>query len=97
MTKYCILRFPLYFQSMLGNLTDAQFSEFETLNNAYKQRFQFPFIISLRDQKSKGVDGILAAFRQRLGNTEAQELEEAIRQIGRISHYRLIDLVQDDE
>lgn len=82
----------------LDKLTDAQFEQFQSLNAAYKDKFHFPFMLAMRDQKG-GVDGILNAFRQRLNNTEAQELEEALRQIGRIAYYRLADMVQpaDDE
>ncbi|KAL3076101.1 hypothetical protein niasHT_034165 [Heterodera trifolii] len=37
----------------LSALTAQQLAEFNSLNSAYKSRFNFPFIIALRDQKEE--------------------------------------------
>jgi 2-oxo-4-hydroxy-4-carboxy-5-ureidoimidazoline decarboxylase len=74
----------------LDKLTTEEFERFHQLNKAYNQRFGFPFIIAVRlnDKTS-----ILAAMQARLSNDEAQEIAEAITQIGHISRLRLLDAV----
>ena len=74
----------------LDRLTPAEFARFTALNNAYRQRFQFPFIICVRNHTR---DTILAAFEQRLGNTTAQEMQTALREIAAIAELRLRDAV----
>ncbi|MGO1394206.1 MAG: 2-oxo-4-hydroxy-4-carboxy-5-ureidoimidazoline decarboxylase [Halomonas sp.] len=72
----------------LDQCSPEQFSRFETLNAAYKEKFGFPFVIAV-----KGLDrhGILAAFEERLNNDLATERQTAIEQIIRIARFRLID------
>lgn len=74
----------------LDRLNVSELAEFTQLNEAYKARFMFPFIIAVR-----GLDrtDILAAFRQRLGNDPDQEFVAALDQIERISLLRLKDLL----
>ena len=74
----------------LDRLTPEEFERFHQLNSAYAARFGFPFIIAVRlnDKTS-----ILAAMQARLNNDEAQEIAEAISQIGHISRLRLQDAV----
>ena len=74
----------------LDKLTAEEFERFHQLNSAYAARFGFPFIIAVRlnDKTS-----ILAAMQARLSNDEAQEIAEAIAQIGHISRLRLLDAV----
>lgn len=71
----------------LDQCSPEQFSRFETLNAAYKEKFGFPFVIAV-----KGLDrhGILAAFEERLNNDLATERQTAIEQIIRIARFRLI-------
>lgn len=74
----------------LDRLTPAQFERFHALNAAYGQRFGFPFIICVRlnDKTS-----ILAAMHRRLAAEPADEVAEALAQIGLISRLRLDDAV----
>jgi 2-oxo-4-hydroxy-4-carboxy-5-ureidoimidazoline decarboxylase len=74
----------------LDTLTPEEFARFHDLNAAYGQRFGFPFIIAVRlnDKAS-----ILAAMQARLAHDEAEEIAEAIAQIGLISKLRLLDAV----
>jgi len=74
----------------LDRLTPEEFERFHQLNTAYAERFGFPFIIAVRlnDKTS-----ILAAMQARLNHDEAQEIAEAITQIGHISRLRLQDAV----
>ena len=73
----------------LDQCTPAEFKEFQRLNDAYKTKFGFPFIIAVR-----GLDraAILAAFRERLNNTSAAEFAMALEQIHRIASFRLDDI-----
>ncbi len=72
----------------LDALTDAERTEFTRLNDAYTERFGFPFIIAVRDNTRESIE---AAFRRRLQNDRASEFGEACRQVERIAELRLID------
>jgi 2-oxo-4-hydroxy-4-carboxy-5-ureidoimidazoline decarboxylase len=75
----------------LDQLTPAEFERFHALNAAYAKRFGFPFIIAVRlNDKSS----ILAAMQARLAHDEAEEVAEAVAQIGLISRLRLFDAVE---
>ncbi len=70
----------------LDHCSPEEFEEFQRLNDAYKTRFGFPFILAV-----KGYDraGILEAFRRRVGHDRATELREALDQVHRIARLRL--------
>ena len=74
----------------LDRLSDAEFERFHRLNDAYKERFGFPFIIAVREHTK---DSILAAFETRLQNDRPAEMQEALRNIGLIAEFRLRDVV----
>lgn len=74
----------------LDRLTAEEFERFHALNAAYRQRFDFPFIIAVRLNDKTA---ILSALRSRLENDRAAEIAEAITQIGLISKLRLQDAV----
>ncbi|MEE7493332.1 allantoinase PuuE [Methylobacterium oryzae] len=74
----------------LGALSPADIARFGELNDAYRQRFDMPFILAIR---GLGREEILASFETRLRNDKEQELEEAQRQIERIALLRLRDLL----
>ena len=81
-------------QSRLGldQLDESTFQTFARLNQAYLDRFQFPFIICvgmLRD-----ISQIQEAFAARLENSPKQERQEALRQIHLIAGLRLGALVE---
>lgn len=79
----------------LDQLTDAEFERFHHLNDAYKQRFEFPFILAVRGFAGKAHDkiSILEAFETRLNNMPEQEVFESLRQIARIAALRLGDML----
>ena len=79
----------------LDRLDDAEYERFHRLNDAYKQRFDFPFILAVRGFDGNGHDkhSILANFETRLKNTTEQEISEALRQIARIAELRLGDML----
>ncbi|NBC95423.1 MAG: allantoinase PuuE [Deinococcus-Thermus bacterium] len=74
----------------LDALTDAERVRFTELNDAYGERFGFPFIIAVRDHDKAS---ILAAFERRLGNDRAAEVAEACAQVERIARLRLDDML----
>jgi OHCU decarboxylase len=74
----------------LDQLTDDERARFAELNDAYKARFGFPFIMAV---KGRGKAEILAAFERRLANDAATEQRTALEQIERIALLRLEDLL----
>lgn len=74
----------------LDTLTDDEFERFHALNNAYKAKFGFPFILAV---KGHDKHSILASFDTRLKNDETDERTEALKQIGEIARFRLEALI----
>ena len=74
----------------LGSLTPDEMARFQQLNEAYKAKFGFPFVLAVRNA-TKGV--ILGAFARRVNNTAAAELAEGIAQVHKIAWMRLRGLV----
>ncbi|MHA1523147.1 MAG: 2-oxo-4-hydroxy-4-carboxy-5-ureidoimidazoline decarboxylase [Alphaproteobacteria bacterium] len=74
----------------LDRCSAAELARFHHLNQAYKDRFGFPFIFAVR-----GADrwAILAAFEARLAHDQPTEFATALSQINRIAQFRLEDLV----
>ena len=70
----------------LDRLTPAEFQRFQTLNDAYRRKHGFPFIICVRLHDKTG---ILAAMQERVSRSTAEELREAIEQISQISRLRI--------
>ena len=75
----------------LDQLTDAELAEFTRLNDAYKAKFGFPFVICARlNAKS----AILAAMHARLPHDAVTEHAAALAEIGKIAQLRLQDLLR---
>lgn len=74
----------------LDRLTAEEFARFTALNDAYKQRFGFPFIFAVKGA-TKGQ--ILDAFAARLANSPEVEFATALAQIARIFRFRLEDRI----
>jgi 2-oxo-4-hydroxy-4-carboxy-5-ureidoimidazoline decarboxylase len=74
----------------LDRLSDAEYDHFSTLNERYRERFGFPFIICARLTTR---DGVLAAFETRLENDVQAEIAEALIQIHHIARLRLEDKI----
>jgi 2-oxo-4-hydroxy-4-carboxy-5-ureidoimidazoline decarboxylase len=77
----------------LDRLSDRELAMFEQLNNAYKAKFGFPFILCVRRHTK---DSILDMFARRSKNSPADEEKAAITEIGRIATLRLAGLVTSD-
>ena len=75
----------------LNQCTSEEFIEFKKLNEEYKVKFGFPFIIAV---KGKNKEEILNSFRQRITNNINLEFEEAKRQVKRIASFRLSERIK---
>src|SRR5207302_4748011 len=70
----------------LDRLSDAEYESFERVNNAYRAKFGFPYIVCVRRHTR---DSILRDFERRLPNDAAAEVAASIAEIGRIAALRL--------
>lgn len=78
----------------LDRLSDAEYDAFERVNNAYRSRFGFPYIVCVRRHTK---DSILRDFERRLPNDTATEMSRSIEEICRISALRIDQLVISDD
>jgi 2-oxo-4-hydroxy-4-carboxy-5-ureidoimidazoline decarboxylase len=76
----------------LDKLTREEFLRFTTLNETYRAKFGFPFILAV-----KGADKhrILRSFETRIDNDPEAELATAVRQVGNIVSFRIEDRVSE--
>ncbi len=74
----------------LDRCSAEELERFAALNDAYKAKFDFPFIMAVKGS-SRGE--ILEAFEARLANDPEAEFAEALEQVGRIAWLRLKDIV----
>jgi 2-oxo-4-hydroxy-4-carboxy-5-ureidoimidazoline decarboxylase len=72
----------------LDRLSDAEFDAFTSMNNTYRERFDFPFIICVREHTRAS---IRAAFESRLEHSREEELQIALDEVRKIAEYRLRD------
>jgi len=70
----------------LDRLSAAEYAEFHRLNDAYKARFGFPFIVCARRHTK---DSILRQFQRRIAHDAAAELQTALDEIFHIATLRL--------
>ena len=73
----------------LDRCSPEEFARFQALNEAYRKKFGFPFVMAVRN-KSRAE--ILAAFESRLGNGYDAEFESALVEIHKIARMRLVAL-----
>lgn len=74
----------------LDELSRDQYETFQRLNEAYRERFGFPFIMAVRGESP---DAIQAAMERRIGNDEAVEFRTALEQVHEIARLRLEELL----
>lgn len=74
----------------LDSLAADELRQFESLNAAYRERFGFPFIFAV---KGATKHQILRAFETRLDRDLEVERQEALSQVVKIMHWRLLDAV----
>jgi 2-oxo-4-hydroxy-4-carboxy-5-ureidoimidazoline decarboxylase len=78
----------------LDRLSDAEYEAFERVNNAYRAKFGFPYIVCVRRQTK---ESILRDFELRLPNAARTEMQRSIDEIFRIAALRLDQLVSADD
>jgi OHCU decarboxylase len=77
----------------LHKLTPGEINNFKRLNTEYREKFGFPFVICVRENKK---ESILAGFSARIRNTREQEIDTALTEIAKIAYLRLIDILGND-
>jgi 2-oxo-4-hydroxy-4-carboxy-5-ureidoimidazoline decarboxylase len=88
-SKFKMAEASIQEQSTVGldQLSATEYDRFQYLNQAYKDKFAFPFIIAVRNHTK---DSILKAFEQRLLNNLEVEKKQAIAEIIEIARWRLV-------
>jgi 2-oxo-4-hydroxy-4-carboxy-5-ureidoimidazoline decarboxylase len=78
----------------LDRLSDAEYQAFGRVNNAYRAKFGFPYIVCVRRHTK---DSILRDFERRLPNDANSEMRKSIEEICRIAALRIDQLVTSDD
>lgn len=73
----------------IGECTADEFSRFTKLNQAYKDKFGFPFIKAV---KGSNRHQILEAFETRIDNDAEHEFAQALEEINKIASFRMADM-----
>jgi len=73
----------------LDQCSAEEFKEFKNLNNEYKEKFGFPFILAVG---GKNKAEILNKFKKRILNSADDEFKEAISQVCKIANLRLNEI-----
>ena len=73
----------------LDQCSAEEFEAFQTLNSAYKKKFDFPFIMAVRESTR---EEILLEFARRIENDYDLEFETALQEIHKIARLRLAAL-----
>jgi 2-oxo-4-hydroxy-4-carboxy-5-ureidoimidazoline decarboxylase len=78
----------------LDRLSDAEYEAFDRVNNAYRSKFGFPYIVCVRRHTR---DSILRDFERRLPNDARTETQKSIEEICRIAALRVDQLLTSDD
>lgn len=70
----------------LHRLTQEEYQRFHKLNDAYKEKFNFPFILAVKGHTK---ESILKSFEERLPNSLEAEKVRALEEIYKIAEFRL--------
>jgi 2-oxo-4-hydroxy-4-carboxy-5-ureidoimidazoline decarboxylase len=70
----------------LDTLSDEEFARFHRLNDSYKAKFGFPFMICVRRHTR---DSILSEFERRVARDEATEFAQALQEVFYITRLRI--------
>lgn len=81
-------------QAGLDHLSQKQKKDLAELNEEYKAKFGFPFVICVRETNK--VEAILSAMTDRLNNSVEEEIEIGINEVKKISRLRVLQLVQSE-
>ena len=73
----------------LDHCSEEEFDEFKDLNDKYKKKFGFPFILAV---KGKNKNEILDNLKKRISFDPTAEFDQAIKQVKQIASLRLKEL-----
>ena len=73
----------------LNDCTDDEIKLFEKLNEEYFEKFNFPFIMAVKEKKKSE---IIASFLERKNNTRDQERVNALNEINKIAWLRIKEI-----
>lgn len=76
----------------LDCLSPEEFQQFRALNQAYREKFGFPFIIAVKNHTKTS---ILEAFDCRLNNEWQIEKQQALKEIADIACFRLQNIIKE--
>jgi 2-oxo-4-hydroxy-4-carboxy-5-ureidoimidazoline decarboxylase len=76
----------------LDRCSKLDYERFQALNDAYKEKFGFPFVMAVRDSSCRE---ILDVFSARLRNDYDLEFENALTEIHKIARLRIAALEAD--
>lgn len=76
----------------LQNLTEEEYKSFYSLNQAYMNKFGFPFIFAV---KGKTKEDIHEALKRRIENSKTDEFKTALSEIYKIAAFRLQDKITE--
>jgi 2-oxo-4-hydroxy-4-carboxy-5-ureidoimidazoline decarboxylase len=74
----------------LMSMSPEDYAVFRERNDAYRDRFGFPFVICARENDRSS---ILAAYAERLGHDPDEELAVALDEVVKIIRLRVADLI----
>ena len=77
----------------LDQCSPEEYARLNRLNKAYREKFDFPFIIAVRGRNRWQ---IMEDMEQRLGNSPDEEFARCIKEIARIAQLRLEAMLGDD-
>ena len=77
---------PGFAECRFERCSNVEYERFSALNDAYKEKFGFPFVMAVRDSSCKE---ILEVFSRRLQNDYDEEFETALAEIHEIARLRL--------
>ncbi len=77
----------------LDRCTRVQYEKFQALNDAYKDKFGFPFVMAVR---GSNCTEILDAFSARLKNEYDVEFETALEEIHKIARLRIAAMEREE-
>jgi 2-oxo-4-hydroxy-4-carboxy-5-ureidoimidazoline decarboxylase len=77
----------------LDQCSPEEYQTLIELNEAYTQKFGFPFILAVRSYDRAG---IIAEFQRRLALAPDEQWRESLQQVYKIARFRLDDLIAVD-
>jgi OHCU decarboxylase len=76
----------------LDRLNSDEYTSFDALNRAYREKFGFPLVVAVRENTK---ETILRSGNARLQNSPAAEQAAALVEIAKIANLRLLDIVEE--